>query len=96
MRSEVHLNHVPNDGLIVHFTFNTNSIIIEGNVDTDGELTINNKKEVVHGKINALELNGTVALNSNASTKLNTTFLANPLIINPFNLGLEEEAEEGI
>jgi len=84
------------EGYTVHFTFNTNSIIVENNIDTDGQLTINDKKEVQHGKINALELNGTVALNSNASTKLNTTFLANPLIINPLNLGLEEEvAEEG-
>ncbi|MFT4536786.1 MAG: cytochrome c [Saprospiraceae bacterium] len=84
------------EGFTVHFTFNTNSIIMEGNIDTDGTLTVNNKKEVLHGKINALELNGTLALNSNASTKFNTTFLANPLIINPLNLGLEEEeAEEG-
>ncbi len=84
------------EGYTVHMTFNTNSIIMEGNIDTDGKLKVNNKKEVKVGKINALELNGTLALNSNASTKLHTTFLANPLIINPLNLGLEEqEAEDG-
>jgi len=89
-------SNVPN-GYAVHFTFNTNSIIVKNNIDTDGKLTINEEKEVVSGKINALALNGTVALNNNGTTKLNTTFLPNPLIINPLNMGLEEEeSEDGV
>lgn len=79
------------EGYSIDFTFNTNSIIVKNNIDTDGKLTINEEKEFKSGKISALEINGTVALNNNASTKLNTTFLANPLIINPLNLGTEEE-----
>lgn len=83
-------SNVP-EGYTVHFGFNTNSIIVENNIDTDGALTIIDKKEVVHGKISALELTGSLALKSNATTILNTTFLANPVLINPLNMGSEED-----
>ena len=79
------------DGYTVFFTFNTNSIVTKENIDTDGKLAINKTNEVLHGKVTALELNGTIALNNNDKTKFNTTFLNNPVIINPLNLGIEEE-----
>ena len=83
-------------GYTVLFSFNTNSIIVESNVSTDGKLTVNSKKENQIDKKTILELNGTLALNSNATTSLNTTFVASPAIINPLNLGTEEEeGDEG-
>ncbi len=81
------------EGYKVLFTFNTNSIIVESNIKTDGELTVNSKKENQIDSKSILELNGTLALKSNAKTFLNTTFIASPVIINPLNLGTEEEDE---
>jgi len=78
-------------GHTVHFRFNTNSIIVKNNIDTDGQLTVNEEKEFKSGRISAIALDGTIALNSNATTKFNTTFLPNPLLINPLNMGTEEE-----
>ena len=80
-------------GYTVYFTFNTNSIIVESNIETDGKLTVNSKKENLVNKKSILELNGTLALNSNATTSLNTKFIASPVIINPLNLGTEEEGD---
>ncbi|MEM9545556.1 MAG: family 16 glycoside hydrolase [Bacteroidota bacterium] len=81
------------DGYTVHFTFNTNSIILESNIKTDGELTVNSKKENLIDKRTIMELNGTLALNSNGNTFFNTTFIATPVIINPLNMGTEEEED---
>ena len=87
--------NVPKD-YTVYFTFNTNSIIVESNIDTDGNLTVNSKKENKIDSKSILELNGTLALNSNGKTQLNTTFIATPVIINPLNLGTEEESDESV
>lgn len=81
------------EGYTVYFSFNTNSIIIESNIETNGKLSVVSKKENQVDNKSILELNGILALNSNASTSLNTTFIANPVIINPLNLGKEEESE---
>jgi cytochrome c len=85
-----HTQNVPN-GYTVYFSFNTNSIIVESNIETDGKLTVNSKNENVIDNKSILELSGTLALNSNAVTSLNTTFIATPVIINPLNMGIEEE-----
>ena len=81
------------EGYAVNFAFNTNSIVVESNIDTDGQLAVYDKKENQINKRSILELNGILALNSNASTFLNTTFIASPVIINPLNMGTEEEDE---
>ncbi len=81
------------EGYTVYFSFNTNSIVVESNIETDGKLTVDSKKENQIDKKTILELSGTLALNSNAKTALNTTFIASPVIINPLNLGTEEEDE---
>ncbi|MDF1695381.1 MAG: DUF1080 domain-containing protein [Saprospiraceae bacterium] len=81
------------EGYTINFTFNTNSIVVESNIKTNGTLTINEKKEQEIDKRVILEIEGTLALNSNAETFLNTTFLSSPVIINPLNMGTEEEDE---
>ena len=82
------------EGYSVNFGFNTNSIITESNVKTDGNLTVVSKKENLIDKKNILELEGSLALNSNSKTTLNTTFPVAPVIINPLNMGEEEEFDE--
>jgi len=85
-------NNVP-DGYTVYFSFNTNSIIVESNIKTNGTLTVDRKEETEIKKRNILKLEGTLALNPNGSTFLNTTFISTPVIINPLNMGSEEEEE---
>lgn len=82
------------EGYTVNFTFNTNSIIVESNIKTDGSLTVISKNEKQIDKKSILELNGNLALNPNATTSLNTIFPVAPVIINPLNLGKEEEFDD--
>lgn len=81
------------EGYTVNFAFNTNSIIVESNIETDGTLTVDSKKENQINNKSILELSGTLALNSNGSTTFNTTFLPTPVLVNPLNLGTEEEED---
>ena len=86
-------SNVP-DGSTIHFDFNMSSIVDEVNVKSNGSLSFSDKVEKKKGKINYIEVNGSLALLSNAATTLNTTFLASPTVTNPLNMGLLAEGED--
>ena len=81
-------------GSTVYVDFNTSSIVDEVNIKSNGELSHRNKTEVKKGKVTAINVESTLALVSNGETTLNTTFLPNPTITNPLNMGLLAEGED--
>lgn len=82
------------DGLNVGLKFNTNSIVVESNIETDGKVAILSKQEIKLDEVNTLAIEGSLMLNSNASTKFNTTLLNTPTIENKNVAGGETEDEE--
>jgi len=82
------------EGKTVFFDFNTSSIVDEVNIKSDGTLSHHNKEEVKKGKITSVDVQSTLALNSNGKTSLTTTFLPSPTITNPLNMGLLAEGED--
>lgn len=85
--------NVPN-GVNIGLMFNASSIVVESNIDTDGKLTNIKKGDVKYDEVNTINLDGSLILNSNATTKFNTTFLSSPTIANKNVAGGEEEEEE--
>ena len=79
-----------------HVTLATNvsSIVIKQSLTTDGELTIIKENTRKKDAVEILELDGSLKLNNNATTRLSTTLVDNALIPNKFNpSGIEEEEE---
>ena len=83
---------VPND---VEVLLNTNvsSVSSASQVQTDSEFKVINESPRTVGTINAVDLKGQLKLKSNASTRLATFFVNEPLIENPNKKEGESEEE---
>jgi len=82
------------EGVNVGLRFNTSSIVIEDNIETDGQMTIIKKEDVKYDAVNTINVVGSLILKSNATTKFNTTLLSLPTIPNKNIAGGEEEIKE--
>ncbi len=78
-------------GVEVKLKFNLSSIVTEKNIDSDGAIDITLKNEVKYDDLSCLNVNGTLTLNSNGTTRFNTTFLTTPTIENKNVAGDEEK-----
>ena len=81
------------DGVNVQLKTNLSSIVSKDNIKTNGQLEIASVEDVAVQNLVAQNVEGTLTLNSNASTNLATTFVAKPLIENK-NKVVEEEEED--
>lgn len=73
--------NVPN-GMKVGLKTNISSVVVESNIDTDGELTVIAKEEVKENEINSINIDATLLLNRNKNTKYFITFINTPTIEN--------------
>lgn len=85
--------HVP-AGMQVVFKTNVGSIALPNSVQTDGNWTVKNEERFNRGNMSALELEGELALNSNAATTFTTFFVKKPLYENPNKVAGSEEEDE--
>ncbi len=83
------------ENMSVDLHTNVSSIIIEQNINTNGELKVFNKKNRSAGKAEVLDLTGHLRLNSNGETVFDITLVDNALIPNENNpSGIDEEEED--
>ncbi len=87
------LSGVPS-GATVALKTNVSSVALESSVETDGAFNISDRKDREAKNLKALDLDGELVLNNNASTRFATYFVKYPLIENPNKIEGAEEEEE--
>ena len=85
--------YVPTD-MSVNLKTNISSVVVESNVDTDGQLQVLRKEEIKIDQISALNMDAVLKLVNNGQTKYNITFLETPTVENKNVAGGEEKDEE--
>ncbi len=85
--------NVPN-GVEVLLQTNVSSVVSEQSIETDGSFQVANSKKREKGKISAVDLDGSLVLNSNGTTNFTTWLVAKPLIENENKIQGAEEEEE--
>jgi cytochrome c len=85
--------NVPN-GVEVGLRLNFSSIVVESNVTTDGKFTVLKKEEIKGDEGSTLNMDASLMLFGNKSTKLNSTFVSTPVIANKNVAGKEEEVTD--
>ena len=70
------------EGVQVGLKLNLNSVAVKEQIKADGNLELQDEKEVKLGKYSGVALNGKILLNNNETTTLTTPFIKEPLIEN--------------